>query len=102
MQPFPSIGGPIELRCMLSGYLDDGWSVGVSNGKPLAASALVRRPRAIGVSLPAASPADLLARFLQFRDRACTALRLRPIAATSLEMSIPRTSYTLLPILHTL
>ena len=91
MQPFPSIGGPIELRCMLSGYLDDGWSVGVSNGKPLAASALVRRPRAIGVSLPAASPAELLARFLQFRDRACTDLGVRPIADTSLEMFIQRT-----------
>jgi hypothetical protein len=91
MQSFPAIGRPIDLRCMLNGYLDDGWSVGASNGQPLAASAFVRRPRAIGVSLPEAPPAELLARFLQFRDRVCADLGLRPITDTSLETYIRRT-----------
>jgi hypothetical protein len=91
MQSFPAIGGPIDLRCMLNGYLDDGWSVGAGNGKPLAASAFVRLPRAIGVSLPGAPPAELLARVLQFRDRVCADLGLRPITDTSLESYIRRT-----------
>lgn len=91
MQSFPAIGGPIELRCLLNGHLEDGWSVGVANGQPLAASAFVRRPRAIGASLPAAPPAELLARFLRFRDQVCGDLGLRPIADTSLETYIRRT-----------
>ena len=70
LQVFPRSGGPIELRCMLNGYLDEGWSVGVSNGQPLAASAL---------------------RFLAFRDRVCTDLGLRPMADTSLATYIQRT-----------
>jgi hypothetical protein len=91
LQVFPRIGGPIELRCMLNGYLDEGWSVGVSNGQPLAASALVRRPRAIGILFPTATPAELLSRFLAFRDRVCMELGLRPIADTSLATYIQRT-----------
>jgi hypothetical protein len=91
MQAFPRSGGPIELRCMLNGYLDEGWSVGVSNGKPMAASALVRRPRAIGILFPTAAPAELLSRFLAFRDRVGTDLGLRPIADTSLATYIQRT-----------
>ena len=91
MQSFPAIGGPIGLRCMLNGYLEDGWSVGVSNGQPLAASAFVRRSRAIGISQPAAAPTELLPRFLQFRDQVCADLGLRPIADTSLATYIRRT-----------
>jgi hypothetical protein len=91
LQVFPGSGGPIELRCMLNGYLDEGWSVGVSNGQPMAASALVRRPRAIGILFPTATPAELLSRFLAFRDRVCMELGLRPIADTSLATYIQRT-----------
>ena len=91
LQAFPLLGRPIDLRCMLNGYLDDGWSVGYSNGKPMAASVLVRTPRAIGVSVPGATPADLLTGFLQFRDRVCADLGLRPIADTSLETYIRQT-----------
>jgi len=95
MQAFPRSGGPIELRCMLNGYLDEGWSVGVSNGKPMAASALVRRPRAIGMLFPTATPAELLSRFLAFRDRVGTDLGLRPVADTSLATYIQRTQESL-------
>jgi len=98
MQWFPAMGGPIELRCLLNGHLEDGWSVGVANGQPLAASAFVRRPRAIGASLPAAPPAELLARFLRFRDQVCADLGLRPIADTSLETYIRRTLESLVEI----
>ena len=98
MQSFPAIGGPIELRCMLNGHLEDGWSVGVANGQPLPASAFVRRPRAIGASVPAAPPAELLSRFLRFRDQVCADLGLRPIADTSLETYIRRTLESLVDI----
>ena len=98
LQVFPRSGGPIELRCMLNGFLDEGWSVGVSNGKPMAASALVRRPRAIGILFPTASPAELLSRFLAFRDRVGTDLGLRPIADTSLATYIQRTRESLVEI----
>ena len=91
MQPFPPVGPAIELRCMVNGYLDDGWSVGYGNGKPMAASALVRTPRAIGVNVPGASPTELLAGFLEFRERVCGDLGLRPIPDTSLEHYIRRT-----------
>src|SRR5258708_2666220 len=50
MQPFPSLGGPIELRSMLTGYLDAGWSLAVSNGKPLPASPSGLPPRPIASS----------------------------------------------------
>jgi len=91
IQSFPQLGPPTDLRCMLNAYLDDGWSVGYGNGRPMAASALVRRPRAIGVVVPPASPTELLAGFLQFRERVGNDLGVRPIADTSLETYIRRT-----------
>lgn len=92
MQPFPVVGPAVELRSMVNGYLDDGWSVGFGNGKPLAASTFVRTPRAIGVNVPAASPSELLAGFLEFRQRVCGDLGLRPIPDTSLEHYVRRTN----------
>jgi hypothetical protein len=95
MQSFPAIGGPVDLRCMIHGDLDEGWSVGLGNGQPLAASALVRRPRAIGMALPGAAPAELLARFLRFRDQVSVDLGLKTVGETSLETYIRQTQETL-------
>lgn len=91
IQAFPPIGRPTDLRCMIYGYLDDGWTVGYSNGKALAASAFVRRPRVIGVNVTTASPTELLSAFLAFRERVCADLGVRPIPDTSLEHYIRRT-----------
>ena len=98
LQMFPSGGHDNDLRCLISSTLDDGWSIGVSNGKPMAASALIRRPRAIGMGFPGLSSADLLARFLAFRDRVCADLGLRPVADTSLAEYIRQTQGTLVEI----
>jgi len=95
MQVFPRSGGPIELRCMLNSYLDEGWSLGVGDGKPMAASVLVRRPRAIGILFPTATPAELLRRLLAFRDLVCADLGLRPVEDTSLATYIQRTQESL-------
>ena len=88
MQSFPAIGGPIELRCLLDAYLEDGWVTSVGSGKPLAAAGLVRRPRAIGAYFPEATPPELLTRLLRFRDQVCADLGLRPLTDTSLETYI--------------
>lgn len=92
MQSFPKLGASLELRCMLNGYLDDGWLVGVGNGRPLPAAPFVRRPRAIGISRPGAPVEELMARFLRFRDQVTADLGVRPIADTSLAFFQSRTS----------
>lgn len=91
LQPFPAVGGPIELRCMLNAWLDDGWSLGVASGKPLPAAALVRRPRSIGAHFPEASAPELLHRLLRFREQVCRDLGLRAHTDTSLENYIKLT-----------
>lgn len=91
MQSFPALGERVDLRCMLNGYLDDGWSVGASNGRPLAASHLVRRPRAIGFSRPGEPVEALFARFLRFREQVCRDLGVGRQADTSLEAYVRRT-----------
>jgi hypothetical protein len=85
MQSFPALGAPIDLRCMLNAQLDDGWSLGASNGRPIAASHFVRRPRALGFTRPGEPVDALLARFLRFRDQVSADLGIRAQADTSLE-----------------
>ena len=62
---------PLPLRCSIQSSLDDGWTLGFSDRKPQAASSLVRRRKAISISLPGTPTYELLQRFLQMREQIC-------------------------------
>lgn len=70
-QIFPRWRSPMPLRCSIQSCLEDGWTLGFSDRKPQAASALLRRVKAIGISMPGTPPYELLQGFLQMRDQVC-------------------------------
>ena len=59
-QFFPSGKPTHPLKCSIQSVLDDGWSLVFSDRKPMAASALMRRKKALGVNMPDATPYELL------------------------------------------
>ncbi len=89
-QMFPRGKARMDLRCALSSHLQDGWSVAFSNRKPLAAGAIVRRPKALGISMPDASPAELLQSMLTLRQKVCNDLGITPLTEDSLKSFIAK------------
>jgi hypothetical protein len=89
-QIFPRGKAPMEMRCAISSHLQNGWSVAFSNRKPLAASSLIRRPKALGVSMPDGSPAELLQSLLTLRQQVCLDLGITPLTEDSLESYIAK------------
>jgi hypothetical protein len=70
-QFFPPGKTAHPLKCAIQSVLDDGWSLVFSDRKPIAASALMRRKKALGVNMPDATPYELLNSFLQMRSQVC-------------------------------
>jgi hypothetical protein len=93
-QFFPRGKAPLSLRCSLESLLQGGWSVAFSDRKPQAASSLLRRRRAIGVSMPEANTSELLQAFLKMRDQMCVDLGISPLNDDSLEAYISKTQRT--------
>jgi hypothetical protein len=90
-QLFPRGKSPMPLRCSIQSVLENGWSLGFSDRKPQAASAMIRRRKALGVSMPEARTSELLQAFLQMRDQVCQDLGISPMRDDSLEAYITKT-----------
>ncbi|HEY6269313.1 MAG TPA: hypothetical protein VIX11_13510 [Candidatus Acidoferrum sp.] len=90
-QLFPRGKSPMPLRCSIQSVLENGWSLGFSDRKPQAASAMIRRRKALGVSMPEARTSELLQAFLQMRDQLCQDLGISPMRDDSLEAYITKT-----------
>jgi hypothetical protein len=93
-QLFPRGKSPMPLKCSIQSVLQDGWSLGFSDRKPQAASAMIRRRKALGVSMPEAATPELLQAFLQMRDQVCQDLCISPMRDDSLEAYIVKTQQT--------
>ena len=90
-QLFPRGKAPLPLKCSIQSILENGWSLGFSDRKPQAAGAMIRRRKALSVSMPAATTAELLQAFLQMREQVCQDLGISPMRDDSLEAYIAKT-----------
>src|SRR5438477_2527785 len=70
-QFFPQRKSPLPLKCSIQSSLQEGWRIAFTDRKPQAASSLLRRAKAIAISMPGASPPELLQSFLTMRDQVC-------------------------------
>jgi hypothetical protein len=84
-QVFPSRHAPRPLGCSIQSCLQDGWTLGFSNRKPMAASSLIRRKKAIGACMPDTPLHELLQRFLQMREQLCQDLGIAYLRDDTLE-----------------
>jgi hypothetical protein len=89
-QIFPRGKAPMALKCAISTHLQDGWSIAFSNRKPLAASSLVRRSKGLGVSIPDATPGELLQSLLTLRQQVCFDLAISPLTEDTLESYVAK------------
>jgi len=94
-QLFPRGKSPLPLKCSIQSVLENGWSLGFSDRKPQAASAMLRRRKALGVSMPEATTWELLQAFLQMRDQVCQDLGISPMRDDSLDAYIAKTQMAL-------
>jgi hypothetical protein len=90
-QLFPRGKSPLPLKCSIQSVLENGWSLGFSDRVPKAAGAMLRRKKAMSVSMPAATTSELLQAFLQMRDQVCQDLGISPMRDDSLEAYIAKT-----------
>jgi hypothetical protein len=90
-QFFPRGKSPMPLKCSMQSSLENGWSLGFSDRKPQAASAMIRRKKAIGTSMPGATTSELLQSFLRMREQICQDLGISPLRDDSLEAYIAKT-----------
>jgi len=90
-QFFPKGKTPLPAKCSLESCLQNGWTLAFSDRKPQAASSLLRRPKAIGVSMPEAMLSELVSAFLKMRDQVCVDLGISPINDDTLEAFIAKT-----------
>lgn len=84
-QFFPRGKEPMPLKCSLECSLQDGWSIAFSDRKPQAAGSLIRRRKAIGVSMPDVSISELFQAFIKMRDQVCMDLGISPLKEDTLE-----------------
>ena len=89
-QLFPRGKKPMPLKCSIQSCLESGWTLVFSDRKPLAAGSLIRRRKALSVSMPAAATSELLQSFLQMRDQVCHDLGISPMRDDTLEAYIAR------------
>jgi hypothetical protein len=90
-QFFPRGKASMPLKCALESMLQDGWSIAFADRKPQAAASLLRRRKAIGVSMPGAHLSELLQAFLKMRDQMCLDLGISPLKDDTLEAYITKT-----------
>jgi hypothetical protein len=82
------------LRCSIEGNLQNGWSLNFADRKPQATSSLLRRRRALGISMPEATTSELLQAFLKMRDQVCLDLGISPVNDDTLEAYIQKMQRT--------
>ena len=84
-QIFPPRKAPLPLRCSIQSCPQDGWTLSFSDRKPQAASAMLRRKKAISMSAPGTPTHELLQNFLQMRSQICHDLGISVVAEDTLE-----------------
>jgi hypothetical protein len=84
-QVFPFRKAPRPLGCSIQSCLQDGWTLSFSNRKPMAASSLIRRKKAIGVCMPETPLHELQQNFLQMREQVGQDLGISYLRDDSLE-----------------
>lgn len=90
-QIFPRGKAPLQLACSIQSVLQDGWALTFSDRKPMAAGSLLRRRKALSVSMPGTDTSTLLQAFLQMRDNVCQDLGISVIREDTLEAYIAKT-----------
>jgi hypothetical protein len=90
-QIFPRGRSPMPVKCAMQGCLQIEWTLSFSDRKPQAASSLLRRKKALGVSMPGSTTYELLQAFLQMRDQVSTHLGISYLKEDSLEAYIAKT-----------
>jgi hypothetical protein len=90
-QFFPRGKAALPIRCGFEGCLQDGWSMGFTNGKPQAAGSLLRRRKALGASMPGVTAAELLQAFLKMREQVCMDLGISPVNDDTLQAFMNKT-----------
>jgi len=93
-QFFPKGKSPLPLKCNFESSLQNGWSLAFGDRKPQAASSLVRRRKALGVSMPEVTTAELLQAFLKMREQVCLDLGISPVNDDTLQAFIDKTQRT--------
>jgi len=81
---------PLPLRCSIQSSLEDGWTLGFSDRKPQAASCLLRRKKAVSISMPGTTTYELLQRFLLMRDQICQDLGIACLKDDTLDAYISK------------
>ena len=93
-QIFPRGKAPRPLACSVQSVLQDGWSLTFSDRKPLAAGSLIRRRKALSVSMPGTATSALLQAFVQMRDQVCQDLGISIMKDDTLEAYIAKVQRT--------
>jgi hypothetical protein len=88
-QIFPR-GKNRPLKCSIQSCLQNGWTLSFSDRKPAAASSLLRRGKALVVSMPEATTSELLQSFLKMREQVCVDLGISPVNDDTLEAYIAK------------
>jgi hypothetical protein len=89
-QIFPRHRSPMPLKCSIQSCLQNDWTLGFSDRKPQAVSSLLRRKKALGVSMPGATTYELLQAFLQMREQIYTDLGISSLTDDSLQAYIAK------------
>ena len=89
-QIFPKGKAPMAVKCSIQSCLENGWTLGFSDRKPRATSSLLRRRKALGVSMPEASLSELIQAFLKMREQICIDLGLSVVRDDTLEAYIAK------------
>jgi hypothetical protein len=93
-QVFPRGQAPRPLACSIQSVLQDGWTLTFSDRKPMAAGSMIRRRKALSVSMPGTAPSALLQAFVQMRDQVCQDLGISVIKEDTLEAYIAKVQRT--------
>lgn len=89
-QIFPRGKAPLPLGCSIQSMLQDGWTLTFSDRKPMAAGSLLRRKKALSVSMPGTGTSALLQAFLQMRESVCQDLGISVVREDTLEAYIAK------------
>ena len=89
-QIFPRGKAPLPVACSIQSMMQDGWTLTFTDRKPLAAGSLIRRRKAISVSMPGTATSALLQAFVQMRDQVCQDLGISLMKDDTLEAYIAK------------
>jgi len=84
-QIFPPGKAPHPFGCAITAELENDWRITVSNRKPLPGAVFLRLPQSIARSFPGAPVSELMLKFVDFREKVCADLGVRPLSNDSLE-----------------